>query len=132
MDVHRREKNADLLPVTRRRRARFHRARDFHLAVRRRQHDIVAVAPIGNTTLRIAEEEREKCAERDERDRVDPRDRRAGEKSEGERPADERRARRIETQLGVLHAIAADDVLHPILQLQLLLLEGDFFELFGF
>ncbi len=80
----------------------------------------------------ITEEEGEENAERDERDREDPRDRRAGEKGNNERAADEGRARGIEAQLGVLHAMAPQNVFHLVFQLQLFLFEGDFFELFRF
>jgi hypothetical protein len=129
--VQRREKDADLLPVAGRRRARFDWPRDFHFAVGRRQHNLVELAFGRNGAFRIAKEEGEKRAERDERDRKDPRDRRAGKNRKKKRATDERRARRIEAQLRVLHAMAPQDAFHPILQLQFFLFEGDFFDLLG-
>ena len=131
MNVHRREKDADLLPVSGRRSARFHWARDFHFAVGRRQHDPIEIGVRRDEAFRVAEKEGEKRAERDERDREDPPNRRAGKNRKKKRATDERRARGIEAQLGVLHAMPPQDVFHPILQLQFFLFEGDFFDLFG-
>ena len=85
--------------------------------------------------MRIAKEEREEESERHEEDREDPPNRSARDERESKRTADERQSGGIEAQsavrLGRKLAVAPQDVFHPIFQLQLSFLEGDFFDLFG-
>src|SRR5919198_4633877 len=82
--------------------------------------------------MRIAEEEDEEGAEREKRYRENPRDSGARNEREGQRAANERQAGGIQTQPLTLLTVTPQDVFHPVFQLQLTLLEIDFFELFGF
>ena len=72
MHVHRREENADLQPLARRRGRGFRRSGDQHPAVRRRQHDVVGRADL---TIRIAEKEEEEPGEDEQRNGKSPTDR---------------------------------------------------------
>ena len=89
-----------------------------------------------NRSIGVAEEEGEEECERHEGDREDPPNRGARNERESKRTADERQSGGVEAQsavrLGRGLAMAPQDVFHPILQLELAFLEGDFFDLFGF
>jgi len=104
----------------------------------------------------IAEEEHEERGERDEEHRGNPSDRDSRHEREHERAADEGQPRGIETHdvkvtsesvgraggrarrsigplsVRVFLAVPAQDVFHPVFQLQLAFFEGDFFDLFWF
>ena len=82
----------------------------------------------------IAKEESKKQRERRKRGAVRPSHRGAREEREKERTADERQSGGIETQSAACLFLPAapQDVFHPIFQLELAFLEGDFFDLFGF
>src|SRR5436309_2872537 len=85
---------------------------------------------LARQALRITEKKREERTKREKRDRQTPGDGRAGKQSCNERADDERRARRVEAQLRVLHAMAAQNAFHPVFQVQFLFFEGDFFDAF--
>src|ERR671937_3036773 len=82
--------------------------------------------------MRIAEEEDEEGAEREKRYRENPRDSGARNERECQRAANERQAGGIQTQPLTLLTVAAQDVFHPVFQLELAFLEVDFFELLRF
>ena len=97
MHVHRREKNADLLPRARRRAVRKRGSRDQHAAVRRREHDVVCGR---RRAFGIAKEECKETGEREERNRDGPADSEAGEQRDDQGAADERQAGGVEAHAG--------------------------------
>ena len=126
MDVQRREKNTDLLPVARRCLAGRRRSCDEHTAIGRRQHGVLPDR-IDCVSIRVAEEECEEGGKDGKRNGQWPCECRPCKETENKRADNERNAGRIETHLRL--TMSAQDVFHAVFQLQFLLFQLNLFDL---